>query len=160
MHSAGLHETDRMRLAVIQDFNKVRRRSHMRWTAAGKHGGPRVQCDMDGYFRFPTDGDDDPADGLREVTNQWIMDSNEFVLSRDAPFEDMFHDWNLGREPVRGNVVDEPPWWRKYGLPPLPSATQPPGGGGMAAVPLSEIAAYEGDGVWRVQSRANDWMEG
>ena len=159
VHTAGLHDTDRLRLAVIQDFNKVRPRSHMRWTAAGKHGGPRVHCDMDGYFRFPTDGDDDPADGLREVTNQWIMDSNEFVLSRDAPFDDMFHDWNLGREPVRGHVIDEPPWWRKYGLPALPSATQPPGGGGMAAVPLSEVASYEGDGVWRVRSRANDWME-
>ena len=132
VHTAGLHDTDRLRLAIIQDFNKVRPRSHMRWTAAGKRGGPRVHCDMDGVFRFATDGDDNPADGLREVTNQWIMDSNEFVLARDVPFDDMFHDWNLGRQPVRGHVVDEPPWWRKYGLPPMPSRNAPRGGGGSA----------------------------
>ena len=159
VHSAGLHEGTRPRLAIIQDFNKVRPRSHMRWTAAGKRGGPRVHCDMDGVFHFATDGDDDPADGLREVTNQWIMDSNEFVLARDVPFDDMFHDWNLGREPVRGHVVDEPPWWRKYGLPPMPSRNAPRGGGGLPAAPLSAIADYEGEGVWRVTSRANDWME-
>jgi hypothetical protein len=29
----------------------------------------------------------------------------------------------------------------------------------MPAVPLAEIATYQGDGVWRVRSRANDWME-
>ena len=52
VHSAGIHETDRIRFAAIQDFNKVRQRSHMRWTAAGKNGGPRVNCDMDGVFRF------------------------------------------------------------------------------------------------------------
>ena len=159
VHSAGIQESDRIRLAVIQDFNKVRERSHMRWTAAGKNGAERVSCDMDGVFTFPTDNpDDDPADGEREVTNQWIMDSNEFVLSRQPPSEDMFDDWNLGRAPVTGNVVDEPPWWEKYDLPLLPSGDVPRGGGGTPAVPLSKIARYEGGGIWRVKSRANDWM--
>ena len=102
VHSAGIHETDRIRFAAIQDFNKVRQRSHMRWTAAGKNGGPRVNCDMDGVFRFADESDDDPADGYREVTNQWIMDSNEFVLARDAPYDDMFREWNLGQRPVEG----------------------------------------------------------
>ena len=72
VHSAGIHETDRIRMAAVQDFNKVRERSHMRWTAAGKNGGPRINGDMDGVFRFSGESDDDPADGHREVTNQWI----------------------------------------------------------------------------------------
>lgn len=158
VHSAGIHETDRIRLAAIQDFNKVRERSHMRWTAAGKNGGPRVNCDMDGVFRFSEDSYDDPADGYREVTNQWIMDSNEFVLAREAPYDDMFREWNLGQRPVEGNIVDEPAWWEKYDLPLLPTAGMPRGTGGTPAVPLSNIAEYRGDGTWRVTSRANDWM--
>ena len=158
VHSAGIHETDRIRFAAIQDFNKVRERSHMRWTAAGKNGGARINCDMDGVFRFPEGSDDDPADGYREVTNQWIMDSNEFVLAREAPYDDMFREWNLGQRPVDGNIVDEPAWWEKYDLPLLPTAGMPRGTGGTPAVPLSAIAEYGGDGTWRVESRANDWM--
>ena len=61
-------------------------------------------------------------------------------------------------DPVEGKVVDEPPWWEKYDLPLLPSGDVPRGGGGTPAVPLSKIAHYEGEGIWRVDSRANDWM--
>lgn len=160
IHSAGLHETGKVRLAAIQDLNRVRPRSHMRWTAAGKRGGPRVSCSMDGVFDFNTgEGSDDPSDGLREVTNQWIMDSNEFVLARRAPGIDMFEDWNLGERPVEGDVVDEPPWWEKYNLPMLPVGDVPRGGGGMPAVALADIADYKGEGIWQVESRANDWMK-
>ena len=159
VHSAGIHVTGKIRMAAVQDFNKVRERSHMRWTAAGKHGGPRINCDMDGVFAFQADAsEDDPADGWREVTNQWSMDSNEFVLARHPPFDDMFAEWNLGERPVGGDIVDEPAWWEKYGLPLLPSAGMPQGTGGTPAVPLSSIAEYRGDGTWRVRSRANDWM--
>ena len=158
VHSAGIHETNRIRMAAVQDFNKVRERSHMRWTAAGKNGGPRINGDMDGVFTFTGESDDDPADGYREVTIQWIMDSNEFVLARPEPFDDMFREWNLGQRPVEGNVVDEPAWWEKYGLPLPPSAGKPRGAGGTPAVPLANIAEYEGNGTWRATSRANDWM--
>ena len=158
VHSAGIHESDKIRMAVVQDFNKVRPRSHMRWTAAGKHGADRVSCDMNGVFAVPVDGDDDPADGDREVTNQWIMDSNEFVQSRHSPLDDMFAEWNLGRRGVQGHVVDEPAWWEKYDLPLLPTGKVPRGGGGMPAVPLDKIARYQGDGRWKVDSLANDWM--
>lgn len=159
VHSAGIHEGDNIRFAVIQDFNKARRRSHMRWTAAGKNGGSRINCNMDGVFAFPTEhGDDDPADGEREVTNQWIMDSNEFVLDRRPPSADMFEEWNLGQHAVTGNVINEPAWWEKYRLPLLPDAGMPRGTGGTPAVPLSSIAHYDGNGNWHVRSRANDWM--
>lgn len=159
VHSAGIHEGGNIRMAVVQDFNKVRERGHMRWTAAGKHGGARINCNMDGVFAFPNDNaDDDPADGQREVTNQWIMDSNEFVLARHPPLADMFEEWNLGQRAVEGHVVDEPAWWEKYNLPLLPSGNVPRGGGGTPAVPLSKIARYDGAGRWQVESRANDWM--
>lgn len=168
VHSAGLQESTRVRKAVIQDFSKARERGHIRWTAAGKNGGKRVNCDMDGVFRFPTTVDDDgglkddPADGNREVTVQWIIDGPEFVADRRPPFPDVFEEWNLGKNPVVGNVVDEPPWWEKYDLPMLPSQTEggaPRGGGGCPAVPLSQIATYEGNGVWRARNRGNDWMK-
>jgi len=158
VHSAGIHEGRNIRMAAVHDFNKVRQRGHMRWMAAGKKGGRWAFCNMDGELIIPNDTEDDPADGLREVTNQWIIDSNEFVLSKAPPFADMFEEWNLGQAPVAGNVVDEPPWWEKYGLPMLPSGEVARGGGGTPAVPLSQIADYEGKGVWRVRSHANDWM--
>ena len=158
VHSAGIHESSRIRMAAVQDFNKVKQRSHLRWSAAGKHGGPRVHCNMDGVFNFPTNTNDDPADGQREVTTLWMIDSNEFLLDKHAPGNDPFDEWNLGQHPVVGHVVDELPWWDKYNLPLLPTGNVPRGGGGIPAVPLSEIASYEGDGCWRVVSRANDWM--
>ena len=159
VHSAGIHEGSNIRIAAIHDFNKVRRRGHMRWTAAGKRDGERINCNMDGEFLFPTDStEDDPADGMREVTNQWIMDSNEFVQDRQPPLDDMFEEWNLGQRAVGGSVVDEPVWWEKYRLPLLPSGNVVRGGGGMPAVPLSQIAVYEGAGVWRAELHANDWM--
>ena len=158
VHSAGIHEGDRIRKAVVQDFNRIRERGHMRWTAAGKNGGERINCTMDGIFKISVANGDDPSDGMREVTNQWIMDSNEFVLSRQPPFLDMFEEWNLGERLVEGNVVNEPPWWTKYNLPLLPTGSVPRGGGGSPAVPLHSVADYKGDGIWQVNSRANEWM--
>ena len=115
---------------------------------------------MDGVFDFNTDdGGDELSDGLREVTNQWIMDSNEFVLARHAPDGDIFEEWNLGEHSVVGDIVDELAWWEKYNLPMLPTGDVPRGGGGMPAVALQDIAHYEGEGIWQVESRANDWME-
>lgn len=155
VHSAGIQESSKIRVAVIQDFNRVRQRGHMRWSVAGKYGGKRVNCDMDGKIIFSEDGSpDDPSDGMREVTTQWIMDSNEYVLSREAPAANIFSDWNVGQRAVEGNVYDEPPWWERYGLPMLPGGSVMRGGGGVPAVPLSEIAEYVGDGVWSVTNKA------
>lgn len=158
VHSAGLQESDQIRMAAILDFNKVRERGHMRWTAAGKHDGPRINTDMDGLLTI-SNSEDDPADGFREVTVQWLSDSNEFVLDRSPPVEDMFHDWNLGQQELHGHIVDEPPWWEKYNLPLLPTGNIPRGGGGTPAVPLSSIADYESEGRWRVPLKANEWMK-
>ena len=174
VHSAGLHYCGNIRAAVIQDINKVRKRGPLRWTAAGKGGctefksghqpgtgAGRTSCDLDGVFHFPTDDPaDDPADGQREVTSQWIVDSNEVLQERHPPSaapNGVFEHWNLGAVPVVGNVVDEPPWWEKYGLPMLPTGQR--GGGGCPAVPLDSIAVYEGEGRWRATNRGNDWSQ-
>lgn len=157
-HSPGIHRGTNLRMAVIQDLARVRPRTHIRWTALGPDGGgPLINCDMDGRFVLDPDSDDDPADGNLPVINQWIMDPNEFAVSRHPPAADMFADWNLGQRPAAGFVVAEPPWWEKYNLPLMPAGT-PRGGGGVPAVPLSSIADFEGDRVWRARSRANDWM--
>ena len=159
VHSAGIHEGKRIRMAAFLDFNKVRRRGHLRWTAAGKHGGPRLNCDMDGILTIPMDGVDDPADGLREVTQQWLVDSNEFVLDRSSPFDDMFKEWNLGQQESTGHIVREPAWWEKYNMPLLPAGSVPRGGGGVPAVPLASVATYEGEGRWRFPLKGNGWMD-
>ena len=109
VHSAGLHESRRIRMAAFLDYNRVRPRGHLRWTAAGKHGGPRINTTMDGILTIDADSGDDPMDGYREVTVQWIVDSNEFVLDRSPPFDDMYGEWNLGQHDTTGHVVDEPP---------------------------------------------------
>ena len=71
-HSAGLHESDQVRCAIIQvspaapvapcfeasqkmlqDINKVRERGPMRWTVAGKgegEGAKRRSCNIDGLI--------------------------------------------------------------------------------------------------------------
>lgn len=78
-------------------------------------------------------------------------------MSTVPPKADMWEDWNLGKRPVLGDVVDEPPFWAKYELP-LAGPTAPRGGGGVPAVPLSSIAIYEGNGRWRARHRGNDWL--
>ena len=159
IHSAGIHQGQGIRFACIQDMNKSRPRTHMRWTVAGKHGGPRVHCDMDGIIRIDRETGDDPADGNREVTNQWIMDSNEFVVSREPPHVDMFDEWNLGKAAVSGNIVDEQPWWERYDLPMMPGEGMGRGTGGVPAVALKDIADYEGNGIWCVRRRGIEELD-
>ena len=119
------------------------------------------------------------------------------------PFDDIFEEWNLGKTPPVGDIVDEPAWcepstfsricslahlqapnkasldacsscpiakldglddcsvarWEKYDLPMLPKDGTQRGGGGCPAVRLDQIADYEGEGVWRVRHRGEEWLE-
>ena len=128
-------------------------------TVQWKNGGKGAYCGLDGVFRLPTDDpNDDPADGEREVFIPWHTDNNEFTLDQVPPFDDMWAEWNLGKKPVVGDVQDELAWWEKYELPMLP-ALGVPRGGGCPAVPPSQIADCEGNGVWRAKNRGNEWME-
>ena len=49
--------------------------------------------------------------------------------------------------------------WEKYDLPMLPKDGTQRGGGGCPAVRLDQIADYEGEGVWRVRHRGEEWLE-
>jgi len=76
------------------------------------------------------------------------MDCNEFAAAQRPPFDDMFEEWNLGKHPVKGHVIDEVPWWARYQLPLLPEGGMPRGTGGTPAVALKDVADYEGEGCW------------
>jgi hypothetical protein len=163
LHSGGIHEGEQVRMAVIHDFVKLRERGHVRWMAAGKGGGPRVNCDMNGVFDFSGEPAAAAADGEREVTVQWMIETSEWNMDVSPPHDDMFRDWNLGRRAPAGDVVTEPPWWEKYELPMQPpgsSGHAPRGCGALPAVPLSSIARYEGGGIWRAVHRGNEWRAG
>ena len=147
-------------MAVIQDFSKSRERGHLPWRAAGKNDGAGACCDREGVFRLPVDDpNDDPADGEREVTTPWIHCNNEWALAEHPPSGDIWAEGNLGKEEVVGNVVEEPAWWDKYGLPMLPSAAAGWGGGACPPVEIGTIAEYEGGGVWRARNRGNEWRD-
>ena len=80
VHSAGLQQSGQIRRAIIQDFNKVRRRGPLRWNAAGKNGGKGVGVTKEGLFVFPTDDPEiDPEDGEREVTTPWCVHSADLA---------------------------------------------------------------------------------
>ena len=37
-------------------------------------------------------------------------DGNEWVADTRPPFDDIFEEWNLGKAPPVGDIVDEPAW--------------------------------------------------
>lgn len=162
-HSVGIQESGKVRLACIQDFQKCRPRGPLVCRALGKNGGVGASMRKDGTFVLPTNNPDDPADDpARDVMTPWHIDGMEWAAQQHPPREDMWEDWNLGTKPVVGNVVDEPSWWDKYdftiegprGFGGLPAMVGGPRNGG---VPLSRIAKYEGNGVWRAKLRGNEW---
>ena len=66
VHSAGIHtHPTQIRRAVIMDFNRVRRRASLRWSALPVGDGKGADCDPQGRFVFGPD--DDPENGEREV---------------------------------------------------------------------------------------------
>ena len=66
VHSAGIHtHPTQIRRAVIMDFNRVRRRASLRWSALPIGDGEGADCDTQGRFVFGPD--DDPENGQREV---------------------------------------------------------------------------------------------
>lgn len=84
VHSAGLQQSGtQIRRAVIQDFNKVRNRGPLRWSAAGKDGGKGSGVTKEGLFVFPTDDPDvtcNPADGEREVQSHCLIPPHLWLI--------------------------------------------------------------------------------
>ena len=160
VHSLGIQESARIRMAAIADFGRAGRRGSMRWREAGEGGGFGATADHRGVITLPTNGGTsggDPADPTRLMMVAQHYDNVEWDEAPRPAGGDIWAGWNLGAEPARGDVVAEPPWWEKYQLPMLPSAAAGWGGGACPPVEIGRIADYEGGGVWRARIRGNDW---
>ncbi len=147
VHSGGVNAGRNVRMAVIQDFQKIRPRGQLIWQVEGAetpHASP-TKVDVirpDGTVPFPRDVDIASAGG-RRVKLRWHHDALEYgparpTLSTVVGCDGMWREWNLGKHPPMGNIVDEAPWWEKYGLP-----FQVP------IMRLDQIATLS-DGVWTV----------
>ena len=161
VHSVGIQESARVRMAVIADFGRAVRRGSMRWREAGEGGGVGATADRHGVIALPADGslEGDPADPTRLMTVAQHYDNVEWDETPRPTGGDIWAGWNLGAEPARGDIVEEPAWWDKYGLPMLPSAAAGWGGGACPPVEIGTIAEYAGGGVWRARNRGNEWRD-
>lgn len=66
-------------------------------------------------------------------------DTLEYAPWRPLP-ADPWSGWNLGREPVRGNVVADDSWWERYGVEMC-----------TPNVPLKQLATRGDDGLWTLK---------
>jgi hypothetical protein len=145
IHSSGLNfggsvradgsiHPPRVRIAAIQDYQRVRAKTWL------KYGGTPL---ADGsYTEFGPD-----ADPATPVQMQWHHDALELAPERPIDTDDMWSGWNLGKTPVSASPgVADLPYWHKYGLvdPTVPLAC-----GIEGPRPLSAIAVRDEDGVWR-----------
>ena len=112
-----------MRLAVICDFQKLRPPSHLMWQIEGletPHSGGAAVVRVDGRVSFPPPAGDPAQAGCARCKMIWHHDSVEFArirLAQRIPVEIcMWRHWNLGRNPVQGDVRcdEQGPWWEKY----------------------------------------------
>ena len=66
-------------------------------------------------------------------------DTLEYAPWRPLP-ADPWSGWNLGREPVRGNVVADDSWWERYGVEMC-----------TPNVPLKQLVTRGDDGLWTLK---------
>ena len=71
----------------------------------------------------------------------WHHDTIEWGPTQPTDPENMWANWNLGTVPAQGHVVNEPPWWDRYGL------TFP-----VQSKKLKDVATMGPDGVWRMDN--------
>jgi hypothetical protein len=119
-------------MSCIQDFTRVKPRRQLMWGVAG---GVSL---ADGAVRFLEPAADPAAHADAACGLLWHHDTIEWGPTRACDHADMWRGWNLGRRAPTGEVVDEPPWWRKYGVG-LPTYS----------VALKDVASLGADGVWR-----------
>ena len=110
-----------MRLAVICDFQKLRPSSHLMWQIEGletPHSGGAAVVRVDGRVSFPPPAGDPAQAGCARCKMIWHHDSVEFAppCPTDRSGDNMWRHWNLGRNPVQGDVRcdEQGPWWEKY----------------------------------------------
>lgn len=154
IHSRGLnsaaHGSGMPRIASPQDFQRCRPRSNLMWQLADgrlvRHDRTFPRLGAEAEVRpslaanVGTVGDvDEEAEGEMMAQLIWHHDTLEYAPWRPLP-ADPWSSWNLGREPVRGNVVADESWWERYGVEMC-----------TPNVPLNQLATRGDDGVWTLR---------
>ena len=148
IHSSGLNfggsvqadgrvKTPRVRIAAIQDYQRIRPRTFLKY-------GPHTP-QADGSYLPEEYGPD--ADPEQLVDCQWHHDVLTLAPPRPTNPTRMWEDWNLGQRavsPSPGEVGAS--YWHEYGLV---SEDVPLACGLEGDRPLKAIATRGEDGVWR-----------
>lgn len=138
LHSTGVNTSQRIRHAAILDFNRVWPRQNLMWEVLSdpKGGGSFTRVEPDGTVKLAE------ADGDLRAVVRWHHDCIEWCPTTPAKSDDMWSSWNLNRAPAVGNVVQEQPWWVKYGMD-LPPPHEL----------LKDIASFDKvAGLWRLHT--------
>jgi hypothetical protein len=120
VHSGGINEGDAVRLAVINDFQRVRPKTTLMWQvedACTPHTQGAQVIQPDGTVPFPPEIDMDSA-GDKRCKLIWHHDSIEFAEPRPTQL-DMWSGFAFTEGPATvppQGVVPDPagPWWEKY----------------------------------------------
>ena len=143
VHSGGINESPDVRIAVINDFQRLRPKGTLMWQVEGElcafattcrdallttrlraagaqtpHTANSEVVQPNGVVPFPA-GERLQSAGDKRCKLIWHHDSIEFAPP-SAPSEDMWKTWSFGAEPTTAeSVVDDPegPWWVKYKRP-------------------------------------------
>jgi hypothetical protein len=113
VHSGGINEGSDVRLAVINDFQRVRPKTTLMWQVEDAHtphtSGAQV-VHPDGTVPFPP-GVDLATAGEKRCKLIWHHDSVEFAEPQPTR-ADMWAGWAFSEQPS-GSIVNDPlgPWW-------------------------------------------------
>ena len=120
MHSGGINEGDEVRLAVINDFQRIRPKTTLMWQvedACTPHTQGSQVIQPDGTVPFPPDIDVGSA-GDKRCKLIWHHDSIEFAEPRPTQ-PDMWSSFAFTEGSatyLSQNIMPDPagPWWEKY----------------------------------------------
>ena len=134
LHSAGSNCSDKIRMAAFSDYEKVRPPAPICWRVNGREmlpGGGFSRYGLSGGEPLPPPT---KINGLLEYTVPWWDDNLEFAPTHAPDPDDMWVDWNLGKAPPCGNVINTRSW-----RPPIPTPIYkgfPPDQGTLPKAPL------------------------
>ena len=143
VHSSGQNFGSTIRMAAIQDYQRIRPKSQLKYGTPEKPSGMVPWQRPDGSLALEGRAAPGP-DVLASL--QFHHDVLEFAPCAPIQSDDMWSQWNLGRAPVTGVAQGEQPWWQKYGV----SESEQPCGSVAVHRPLRELVELSCDGgVWQ-----------
>ena len=150
VHSAGVNRSgDKIRMAAIQDFTRVKPKRCLMWGVDGATVTPNGEvifppCAAAATAAgggVPEDETLTVAEGDRICRLLWHHDTIEWGPSQPTNVHDMWQSWSSSPEEHQHQVrvVDEAPWWEVYDVQ-LPTYN----------ARLGDIASRGSDGSWRL----------